>query len=88
MKKEVILNQMVIAGATIAAGFLMNEVIRRSWQAMTNEETPAETPDSRVDWKKAALYTFLTGTLIGAVKTATQRGMTVYLSKQGQEVRN
>jgi hypothetical protein len=72
--------KMIIAGATVLTGFTLSQFARNRWFKIYDEEPPSTHPSEDINWKKAILWSIVTGTVISTAKIATQRYLTIKLN--------
>jgi len=71
--------KIIISGATVLAGFTLNQFARSCWFKIYDEEPPSTHPSDEINWKKVILWSIVSGTVISSVKLATQRYLTLKL---------
>lgn len=72
--------KIIISGITVFVGYTMNQIARKRWMKIYNEEPPTSHPSEEIDWKKVILWSIVTGTVISSAKLATKRYLTVKLN--------
>lgn len=72
--------KIIISGITVFVGYTMNQIARKRWMKIYNEEPPTSYPSEEIDWKKVILWSIVTGTVISSAKLAAKRYLTVKLN--------
>lgn len=71
-KNKDILKEALATGAIMLSGFLVQQAIECTYEAIRGKEIPKNANDSGVSWGKALLWTLATGAVISIVKTAVR----------------
>jgi hypothetical protein len=69
--------KLIITGITVLVGFTLNQIARKSWSKIYDEEPPSTHPSDEINWKKVILWSIVTGTVISSAKLATERYLTL-----------
>jgi len=71
--------KLIITGVTVLVDLTLNQIARKSWNKIYDEEPPSTHPSDEINWKKVILWSIISGTVISSAKLATQRYLTLKL---------
>ncbi|TVR25917.1 MAG: DUF4235 domain-containing protein [Balneolaceae bacterium] len=71
--------KLIVTGVTVLVGFTLNQIARKSWTKIYDEEPPTTNPSEEINWKNVILWSIVTGTVISSAKLATERYLTLKL---------
>jgi hypothetical protein len=71
--------KIIITGATVLVGLIMNQIAQNSWTKIYDEEPPSTHPSEEINWKKVILWSIVTGTVLSSAKLAAERYLTLKL---------